>query len=234
MAVSDDFLVRENVMPVSDLRQRADRMIEANGFLGVPQETFETAGRSHFVRLLEQGLCPESKVLEIGCGCLRIGYWLIRFLDTGGYAGFDPARKRIEHGRHFLFEPKMLLDKQPRFNFNAEFDTGGFAEPFDYFLACSIWTHCSKRHIQVMLDGFLENTVRDAKFIVSYLPPLGSEDDYQGDLWVGTSHESTTPGIVRHSLVWIQQQCKERGLVLTELDGMDCDSQFWLRIERQR
>lgn len=220
-------------MPVSDLRQRADRMIEANGFLGVPQETFEAAGRAHFVRLLEQGLCPESKVLEIGCGCLRIGYWLIRFLDPDGYAGFDPARSRIEYGQRYLFEPALLHQKRPRFNFNAEFETAGFGELFDYFLACSIWTHCSKHHIQVMLDGFLRNTVHHAKFIVSYLPPLGLDDDYQGDVWVGTSHESTTPGIVRHSLAWIQQQCEERGLMLTELDGMDCDSQYWLRIERQ-
>ena len=46
------------------------------------------------------------------------------------------------------------------------------------------------------------------------------------------SLQSDTPGIVRHSLAWILEECRDRGLALTELPGLDCDAQYWLRIER--
>lgn len=217
---------------MSIITRNANIMLDEHGFLGVPRETFEQAGRMHFIRLLENGLLPESKVLEIGCGCLRIGYWLIRFLEQHGYAGFDPARNRVELGLKYLLRNSELDAKQPRFSFNADFATDVFNDKFDFFLACSIWTHCSKKHIQIMLDGFLANTSDQGVFVVSYLPPLSNDDDYMGEDWVGTSHESSIPGIVRHSLNWIQQQCDIRDLTLIELSGVDCDSQIWLRIEK--
>ena len=54
-----------------------------------------------------------------------------------------------------------------------------------------------------------------------------------GESWVGTSHESNTPGVIRHSLVWITEVCNRHGLKVTELPGLDCDCQYWIRIERQ-
>src|SRR5215472_5771563 len=66
---------------VSDLQTRADGMISEHGFLGVPRETFAQAGREQLIALLADGLRPESRLLEFGCGCLRVAFWLIRFLD---------------------------------------------------------------------------------------------------------------------------------------------------------
>ncbi|PYP82285.1 MAG: hypothetical protein DMF61_26785, partial [Blastocatellia bacterium AA13] len=59
------------------------------------------------------------------------------------------------------------------------------------------------------------------------------EEDYAGESWVGTSHESNTPGVIRHSLAWITSVCSRRGLKGVELPGLDSDSQYWLRLERQ-
>jgi len=41
-------------------------------------------------------------------------------------------------------------------------------------------------------------------FLASNLPPASPEEDYMGESWVGTSHESDTPGVIRHSLDWIR------------------------------
>jgi hypothetical protein len=49
--------------------------MDIHGFVGVPRDTFEISGRAQMVRLLENGLVPESRVLDIGCGVLRLGYW---------------------------------------------------------------------------------------------------------------------------------------------------------------
>lgn len=73
-------------------------MMTEHGFQGVPLETFEEAGRNQFITLLELGLSPESRVIDIGCGVLRLGYWLIPFLHEGCYYGIEPAQQRVNLG----------------------------------------------------------------------------------------------------------------------------------------
>ncbi len=215
---------------MSWVQARAAEMMACHGFLGVPVETFEDGGRRQFIALLREGLCPESNVLDMGCGCLRTAYWLIHFLDPGCYHGIEPARRRVEHGLRHLITPELLAAKQPRFDFNPRFDSSIFAIKFDYFLAGSIWTHASKWQIEATLDAFLRDSIPTSVFLASYLPALTLDDDYQGDCWVGTSHESDVPGIVRHSLPWIAERCQKRGLRVQEVPDEAFDAQYWLRI----
>jgi hypothetical protein len=215
---------------MSWVQTRATEMMARHGFLGVPVETFEDAGRRQFTALLSEGLCPESKVLDIGCGCLRTAYWLIRFLDPGCYHGIEPARLRVEHGLHHLFAPELVLAKQPRFDFNPHFDSSVFTTRFDYFLAGSIWTHASKAQIEATLESFRRDSNPTGVFLTSYLPPRHPDEDYQGECWVGTSHESDTPGVIRHALSWIAEQCGKRGLRVQEVPGEAFDLQYWLRV----
>ena len=218
---------------MSKVQAAAEEMMARHGFVGVPQRTFEEGGRAQFVRLLQHGLLPESKVLEIGCGVLRVGYWLIRFLEADGYCGIEPAEQRVRCGLELLLDTEEAARKRPCFDFNAVFDTSVFGRTFDFFVAGSIWTHCSKAHIERTLDGFVADTGPSGVFLTSYLPALGAEDDYQGQSWVGTSHESDEPGVVCHAFSWIRAQCEARDLRLTAIQGMDCDSQLWLRIDKQ-
>ena len=217
---------------MSRVHTRATEMISRHGFLGVPLDTFEQAGREQLISLLNEGINPESKIVEIGCGCLRIAYWLVRFLDPGCYHGIEPARRRVEYGLRYLFDPGEVELKQPRFDFNPRFDTSVFGARFDFFLARSIWTHASKVQIATTLDSFIRDSKNTGVFLVSYLPARIPEEDYRGDRWVGTRHESNTPGVIRHSLEWILAQCEERGLRVDLLPGTDCDGQSWLRLRR--
>jgi hypothetical protein len=216
---------------MSWVQTRGTEMMERYGFLGVPTATFETAGRSQFVALLSEGLCPESKVLDIGCGVLRTAYWLVRFLDPDGYCGIEPARERVEHGLSHLFPPELLAAKRPRFDFNAVFDSSPFSTSFDFFLAGSIWTHASKRQVELSLDSFVRDGSPRAVFLASVLLATNPEEEYVGDTWVGTSHESQTPGVIRHSFAWILGQCVRRGLTVT-IAGDAFDGQRWLRVRR--
>ena len=214
------------------IQARAEEMMSRHGFLGVPLATFEQAGRGRLIALLAEGLNPESKLLDIGCGTLRVGYWLVRFLDPGCYYGIEPARERVECGLQYLLTPEEVAFKQPRFDFNANFDSSVFGTRFDFFLATSIWSHACKGQIEATLDSFVRDSTPSGVFLTSYLPARSADEDYNGDRWVGTSHESKTPGVIRHSLDWIVDQCSRRALHVDELAGEDCDSQFWLRIRR--
>lgn len=217
-----------------DLKSLGEKMTNENGFLGVPDYSFEEAGRNQLITLLEEGLTPDSKVLEIGCGVLRVGYWLIHFLNEDCYYGIEPAEKRVELGKKHLLHPEILVSKRPQFDFNERFDTSVFQTKFDFFLAGSIWTHCSKESIKVMLDGFVNNTTESAVFLTSYLPARLKKNDYQGNDWVGTSHKSNISGCIRHSRKWIQLECDKRSLVLESLSRDAFDSQYWLKISKHQ
>jgi cyclopropane fatty-acyl-phospholipid synthase-like methyltransferase len=216
----------------SPLQARAAGMIEAHGFVGVPLETYDAAGREQFVRLLQSGLVPGSKVLDIGCGTLRLGWWLIPFLDRGNYFGIEPARDRVDLGLRYIVRRRDRWGKRPSFDHNASFDISVFRTSFDFLVAGSIWTHCSKRHVETMLDGFVRNATPAGTFLATHLPPRTPDEEYLGDTWVGTSHESTSPGVICHSLSWIQERCAQRGLTVEQLDGAAFDDQLWLRVRR--
>gem|GEM_PF-5470855 len=98
---------------MSKVQNCAEDMIARHGFMGIPVETFEEGGRRQFIALLNQGLNLESRILEIGCGCLRVAYWLIPFLDPECYHGIEPARRRVELGLQSLFTPEEVRLKQP-------------------------------------------------------------------------------------------------------------------------
>jgi len=217
---------------IARVQARAEDMMSRHGFLGVPIETFARAGWRQLNALRAEGLHPRSVVLDIGCGCLRGAYWLIQFLDPGGYHGIEPNRVRVEHGLRYLLTLDETKDKRPRFDFNPHFDSSVFGARFDFFLAGSSWTHASKPDSETMLDAFVRDSTLEGVFLTSYLRARSAAEDYRGDRWSGTSHESSAPGVIRHSLAWITQRCGDRGLSVTERSGEAFDGQRWLRIRR--
>jgi SAM-dependent methyltransferase len=213
------------------LQDRAERLREGK-FLGVPIDDFERGGREQLVYLLMHGLTPTSTVVDIGCGVLRAGYWLIHLLEPGHYFGIEPSVERLAIGTKVIVEPETMAAKQPRFDTNENFDTSVFGRKFDFFLAYSIWTHASKRQISAMLDAFLRDSHEDSVFLTTFLPAGRGGADYDGDAWVGTSHRSQSIGCIFHRFDWIEEQCRARGLSVQCVGRDSTHTQTWLRIAR--
>jgi SAM-dependent methyltransferase len=224
------------------VQARADAVPKGR-FLGGPRKDFERVGRHTFELLRKQGLVPEHNVLDVGCGALRTGYWLIHFLDPGRFCGIEPNAKFLDTGRRFILEPGLEDEKAPQFSDNDRFDFSVFGVRFDLVVARSVWTHASKAQIVRMLDAFRDNAAPGGRFLASYLPahPIGAGPgasgrrafwlrDYKGDAWVGASHESKKRGFVAHSTRWIDSACRERGLELQPLRGERVNRQRWARI----
>lgn len=73
------------------------------------------AGRMTFERYLKlAGIAPTAKVVDYGCGSLRVGGHLIRFLDPGHYFGLDVTTGLIDAGKE-LVGPVLLAEKRPQF-----------------------------------------------------------------------------------------------------------------------
>jgi hypothetical protein len=217
--------------PVMRLQEKFEALVR-DRFYGVPVKNFEFAGREQLDYLLNAGLKQNSKVLDIGCGVLRAGYWLTHFLDPGCYCGIEPHKGRLEFGMHSILEPEILKSKSPRFDCNPNFDTSVFREKFDFFLAYSIWTHASKGQIQTMLNGFVRDSNNHASFLLTFLPSGWRHPDYNGDQWVGTSHESEVAGTIAHSFRWIKSQCAERELTVRKLSRDKAHRHGWLEIRK--
>jgi SAM-dependent methyltransferase len=213
----------------------AEKLHQDGIFTGGPPRLFESAGRLQLATLVREGLYPSSKLLDIGCGCLRAGYWLIRLLDPGCYFGIEPNAQMLQAGIEHFLGPELQAAKMPRFDTNDQFDFSVFGANFDIFLARSIWTHASKSQIQTMLDGFVKNSAPDAFFLTSYIPAswFGRDtSDYRGAQWIGRSHTSKTPGLVCHKRSWIESECRARGLHLQQLSDPPFNDQYWLKISR--
>ena len=227
------------VTPVRAPKQRlqeAARMLDSRGtFTGGPLRYFEIAGRLQLATLLREGIYPQSKLLDLGCGCLRGGYWLIHFLDPGCYFGIEPATKMLQQGIDNVLEAEALEEKKPRFDTNDGFDMSVFGVKFDIVLARSIWSHASKRQIVAMLEAFLANSSPDAFFLASYCRAgFWKNRDYKGDSWKGQSHQSNKPALVYHSLGWIKEQVMARGMLVRQLPDLPFNGQHWLKIGRSQ
>ena len=216
-----------------DLQQRFEALAR-DQFYGVPVENFEFAGREQLTYLLNAGLNPDSKVLDLGCGVLRAGYWLIHFLNSGCYCGIEPHQKRLEAGIHRILEPEVLECKRCATIGGLHSANSVFGEKFDFFLAYSIWTHASKRQIETMLDGFVQDSNDHACFLLTYLPASWRHPDYKGDQWIGTSHESDVAGTIAHSVGWIKAQCRARGLMIRKLARDKAHRHKWLELGKIR
>ena len=213
------------------LQATAERLAQET-FLGGPVSDFEAIGRLQLTTLLREGLYPNSKVLDIGCGCLRGGYWLIHFLDPGCYYGIEPNRTMLGAGISQLLEDGLVAAKNPRFDYNAQFDSSVFGVVFDFFVARSVWTHASKSQIEKMLDSFVHDSTQTGTFLTSYLRSNWLQRDYRGNNWVGRSHQTDVPGLVYHDFHWIQRVCRQRSLDVTELRQGIYNSQTWLKITK--
>jgi SAM-dependent methyltransferase len=74
------------------------------------EEQWLQSGQQQMELLIQHGLQSSHRVLDLGCGNLRLGWRLIEFLDAGGYVGLELSQKMLEHARnkitHYRLQPK--------------------------------------------------------------------------------------------------------------------------------
>jgi len=152
---------------------RYSARVRSNGVSGqFGGEKFDREGKG-VLHLLRQycNLCPESRVLEIGCGSGRTAVQLADFLKPGRYTGMDIERVSLDACRNnqrlasqdFRFD---LIDIQNNeYNPNGRFraDEYRFSYPdgsIDTVFLMSVFTHMLPKHINHyiseigrMLDG---------------------------------------------------------------------------------
>jgi len=97
-------------------------------------------GALQFEFLLREGLLPFHKLMDIGCGALRCGIPIIRYLKEGNYYGLDFNASLIEAGNCELAK-EGLTAKRAKLVVNDKFEIDSFGVCFDFAIAQSVFTH---------------------------------------------------------------------------------------------
>lgn len=107
---------------------------------GSDPECWYGIGRLQYHLLVANGLKSNHKMLDVGCGCLRLGQFLIPMLERGNYCGLDVEITLIEAGIESEIDFDVIQTKKPQFLVNAEFDLSKFTG-YDFAMAQSLFTH---------------------------------------------------------------------------------------------
>lgn len=106
------------------------------------QEKHELVGEIQLDFLKSQGLQPHHRLLDIGCGWLRGGEWLIDYLNTGRYVGIEKDPDMLARAKSEVLSRSDVIAKSPHIVEGVPTpELMGDLGEFDYGLAHSVLTH---------------------------------------------------------------------------------------------
>jgi SAM-dependent methyltransferase len=157
-----------------------------------PASQYDLMAASQFSLLTTLGLRDTQKVLDFGCGSLRLGRLLIPYLASGNYTGLDPNVWLIEDGLKRQLGVEIVRIKSPRFFAHDDFRADRCGENFDFIVAQSIFSHAGADLIATSLASFAAALAPSGLALVTVLHP-GQDHvpEFFGSGWV-------YPGSVAH------------------------------------
>lgn len=148
---------------------------------GNDPETWYGIGRRQYHFLVSRGLIHSSRFLDVACGSLRLGQYLIPMLDAGHYFGLEGEEDLVRAG----LEQEMLFDvakiKQPKFAINYDFDLST-CDGYDFAIAQSLFTHLTREDILRCFTGMRPVADPGSQFFFTFFE---GEEDQNPD---GDSH----------------------------------------------
>lgn len=159
--------------------------------------------------LKTMGLKPEHYLLDIGCGTLRGGIPLIKYLQDGHYFGVEVRKEVLDEGRKELREAS-LEEKKPNLLVSPDISQLTIEQKFDYLWAFSVLIHMCDEILNDTLDFVSNHLLDDGVFYanVNVLTGEGTDGYWQG-----------FPVVIR-PLEFYNHACTKYGLVVSDLGGL--------------
>jgi cyclopropane fatty-acyl-phospholipid synthase-like methyltransferase len=127
--------------------------------------------------LRANGLRPQSRLLDIGCGSLRLGVRAVEYLEAGNYWGTDLNESLLNAGWEKEIVPAGLAHKLPRGNLvvDADFTFAGVPRAFDFAMAQSVFTHLPLNHMRLCLINLAAHIEGACTFFATaFIAPEGA------------------------------------------------------------
>jgi SAM-dependent methyltransferase len=157
-----------------------------------PPDQYDLMGATQFMLMVTLGLRDTHKVLDFGCGSLRLGRLLIPYLAAGNYAGLEPNAWLVEDALKRQLGDAIVSVKSPLFFANADFRADRCGTNFDFIIAQSIFSHAGADIIASSLSSFEAALADNGLVLLTVLHP-GQQGvpEFFGSGWV-------YPGVVAH------------------------------------
>lgn len=157
--------------------------------------------------LKKQGLEPRHWLIDIGCGTLRGGIPLIKYLDNNHYTGIEVREDVLQLGRDELRQAGLEY-KQPQLVHSTGLSVLQLGHHAEYVWAFSVLIHMDDDAFNACLA-----------FVCTHLTPSGS---FYGDVSIGEGDEGNWQGfpIVRRSMKWYTRTAERFGLTLEDLGSL--------------
>lgn len=183
-----------------------------------PPEYYDLIGGLQFVALMGIGMREHHTVLDVGCGSLRAGRFIVQYLRPGNYYGIEPNEWLIEAAIEHEVGQDMIDLKQPSFSTDAGLNLSAWGVRFDYIVAQSIITHAPLDMVEKLMWEVSGSLAPGGKFIATAL--IGQEDNQLTD-W-------SYPGGVEWTFQTIEGLVSAAGLTLSQLRLPHPAGQTWM------
>ncbi len=132
-------------------------------------ESFASHGRTVFAELLELGLRPDQKVVDYGCGSLRIGQHCIDFLEPGNYVGLDVTDRFFRDGAEILGARYMATKRAEFFVIGDDVLIQVAARQPDLIFTAAVTQHVPPFDLGLYLDRLCSLKGRTTRLIVYFV-----------------------------------------------------------------
>ncbi|MFC6582717.1 methyltransferase [Sulfitobacter aestuariivivens] len=129
-------------------------------------------GATQFNLLTGLGLREEHSVVDIGCGSLRSGRYLLQYLLPGRYTGIEPNSWLWEEAIEREIGSDLVELKKPTFLDEADFRMTGVADgSADYVIAQSIYSHTGVDLLETSFQAVARSLTPSGQFLFTAILP---------------------------------------------------------------
>ena len=177
------------------------------------------------------GLKPHHSLLDLGCGTLRGGILIIKYLQKGHYVGIESRKHVLEEGKKELLRYD-LNDKEPLLIISDDMATIKLDIKFDFIWAFSVLIHMEDKILNDCLD-----------LVQRHLKDLGV---FYANVNIGDREDGSWQGfpVAWRSLDFYDESGSRHGLIVTDMGTLESlghhsgsrsqDSQRMLRFTKEK
>lgn len=173
-----------------------------------PPELWQMKREFQISFLVQAGLEPHHRFCDLGCGTLRGGIPIIKYLDAGCYFGCEVRAEAVKEACEELAEHNQEV-KSPMLLMSRQFLDVTLSHRFDFIWAFSVLFHLD--------DETLDRTVG---FCARHLAPRGV---LYANVNLGENNDGTWRefAFVARELPFYSECCRRHGLIVSDLGPLN-------------
>jgi SAM-dependent methyltransferase len=156
------------LFPLAFLEPEGDRGIARIGHREYVGGNWDEIGSLQFEFLRSKGLQPESYLLDIACGSLRLGVKAIPFLLPDHYLGIEKEPGLVEAGLNDELGSELQEAKRPRIVISDSFEFERLGQPADIAISQSLFSHLPPQMIHQCFRKLLPCLKAGGVFYATY------------------------------------------------------------------